>query len=69
MTLKAIETRLQRIEARLDALSSGDEYDSVVAAIKEGLAQKERGEGIPLDEAMKRIRASVRKKRPAKAKP
>jgi predicted transcriptional regulator len=39
-------------QALLDRLESAE----IVAACREGIAQIERGEGIPLEEAMERIR-------------
>ena len=55
MTQVEFESRLTKLEAEVEALKQKLDDAELVASVHEGMAQLERGEGIPAIDAVKAL--------------
>ncbi|HEY0007413.1 MAG TPA: hypothetical protein VGB55_01710 [Tepidisphaeraceae bacterium] len=56
MTVADLEKRVARLEKAFERAERGRDYQESLAAIREGLAQADRGESVPAKEAIEEIR-------------
>ncbi|MBC7783202.1 MAG: hypothetical protein H7144_05130 [Burkholderiales bacterium] len=63
MTVIQLEKRVAKLENQIKAITKRQEYAGAIQGVREGLRQMEQGMGVPLDQAIRKIRASMKVRR------